>query len=249
MKIQLILICLALSGEVMAAISKQPADKVASTVSESALELLAMPEANRSQVAKARANELYPELVRISKSDKLDMATRWRAVTLAAAIGGKKGLKDLRVALKSREWFLRNAALVAMKAYHPKQSAEAARSLIKDKALVVRSAAVEVLGQQLDSKSRDLLWEELSASYNYRKGQSLWIRGQILSHLAEKPEAREIPHFVKALKEKESGLNEAAVKGLEKITDQKLGPQTASWSQKKELWLEWAKAQNPDINL
>lgn len=207
----------------------------------SAQEILAMPEENRNQVAMARSGDLYPELIHIANSEKAAIPDRWKALTLAAYIGRDKAVKDLEAALKSKEWFMRNAALLGLKIHHPLRAQSAARNLLKDKALVVRSAAVEVLGPDLDRKSRDLLWEELNADYNFRKKQGLWIRSQILGHLSEKPDAKESQLFVKALMEKDSSMHAPAITALEKLTQKKLTARNGT--QKRELWIQWAKSQ------
>jgi len=212
----------------------------------SAFEILSMPEANRNEIALQKANEIYPELIQIAKSEKQEMNIRWKALTLAAYIGKDRALPELASALKSKEWFMRNAALISLKSYHPLKAQAAARDLLKDKALVVRSAAAEVLGNQPDAQSRDLLWEELYAPYNYRRKQSLWIRQQILKQLAENPQAKESVLFTKALKETDQDIYGSAVAALEKLTGSQLGSKKKI-AEKRELWIQWAKA-HPQVS-
>lgn len=221
------------------AIPQKP--RVQESASELAQELLSMPEANRNQIAVQRAKDLFPELIRISKNEKEAMPVRWKALTLAAYVGKDQALPELQAALKSKEWFMRNAALISLKIHHPLKAQEAARTLLKDKALVVRSAAVECLGADLDAKSRQLMWSELNADYNFRHQKGLWIRKQILSQLAEKPDTQETGRFLKALREKDSELHVPAVVAMEKLTQSQMGAKK-SVAQKRELWLQWAKA-------
>lgn len=211
-----------------------------------ASEILSMPEANRKQIAIQQSEALYPELIQISKASDQPMPMRWKALTLAAYLGRDKALPELEAALKSPEWFMRNAALVAMQTYHPAKAPKAAEALIKDKALVVRSAAVEVLGTVKNRKTRDLLWEEMDAGYNFRKKQGLWIRSQILSKLSESPEAKESSLFIQALKDKDSRMHRPAIAALEKLTSTQLGKPKTKMAEKRELWLQWAKA-NPQF--
>ena len=137
---------------------------------------------------------------------------------------------------------MRNAALLTLEKYYPQKAQAAAQTLLTDKALVVRSAAVQVLGQQLDQKNRDLFWEQMNSPQNFRRKQSLWIRGQMLSLLAEKPEGREAGLFVKALKDQDMKIQASAVSALEKLTQKTLGDSKMAVAEKRELWIQWAKA-------
>ncbi len=227
-------------------------------VASAALELLAMPEPNRILIAKEKSQELFPSMIKLSQSDSESMQTRWKALTLAAELNPKLALPELEKALHSPLWYMRNASLVAMQT-QPKQTAQkAALFLLNDKALVVRSAAVEALQPDLDASSRDLLWEEMGARHNFRKDQSLWVREQILAKLAVAPEPRESALFFKALREKNNRMHEPAILALEQLNHQKLAAasekekensagkntdKTAQkTAQKRELWLRWAKA-------
>ncbi len=207
-----------------------------------AKEILSLPEANRNQIADKRGSEIYAELTRIAENSTEPMNVRWKALTLATYIGKEKALPLLEKSLTASEWFMRNAALISYKTYFPEKSQAAAQKLLKDKALVVRSAAVDAMGTDLDSKARDLLWEEMDASYNYRGKQSLWIRDQILSTLAAAPLSKELPLFVKALKSTEPKMQARAIVALEKLSQKKIGKADEKLARKKELWLQWAKS-------
>ncbi len=213
-----------------------------------ALEVLAMPEQNRIQIASEKSGEMYPALIRISQSETEVMQTRWKALTLAAQLNPQRALPELEKQLKSPQWFMRNAALIAMQTQAPKLAQKAALELIKDKALVVRSAAVEVLSPDLDSAARDLLWDEMEAKYNFRKEQSLWIREQILAKLAQFPQSREASFFYKALREKNSKIHAPAILALENLNQKKLGKVGFKTAQKRELWLQWAKTHTSELN-
>ncbi len=238
MKLIPVLLTMAFSSAALASIPS--AEMSESTNSSEVLEVLSLPEQNRHQIAQSQVEKLLPKLLNISNTESETLSNRWKALTLAAHIGGDQAMKALNEALKSKDWFMRNAALVALRANHPLKAQAAAKSLLKDKALVVRSAAVEVLGSDFSPEDRDLLWEEFHAPYNFRRKQSLWIRGQILSQLAQKPQAKESSLFVKALMEKDSGLHEPAMVALEKLTQQKI--KATAVAQKRELWIQWAKA-------
>jgi len=209
---------------------------------QEAYDVLTLPESNQQQVAKGKVELLYPALIRISRSSTETMQTRWRALTLASSLKPDKVLPELELAIRSPEWFMRNAALISLEMYHSKRAEVAAQNLLKDKALVVRSAAVQVLGRRMTPQTRDLFWEQMSAPINFRRKQSLWIRGEMLSLLAEKPEARETGLFVKSLKDTDPKIQASAVNALEKLTQSTLGKTGLAVSEKRELWIQWAKA-------
>lgn len=209
-------------------------------------ELLSMPGANRFEVAKFHKDEkLVQQLWERAFDEKKDMGTRWKSLTLAAQINKEKAQEPLSKALKSQEWFMRNAALVAYREVFPEKTVAIATELLKDKALVVRSAAVESLPPLMTDEVRDRLWEELHQDYNFRKKQSLWVRSLILQKLAATPRSKEASLFVRALKEPDERLHSHAIQALEKISSLKLGTKLADKKRKSEklraLWLDWAK--------
>lgn len=210
-------------------------------------EILTMPEKNRIMVAQKKSSELYPVLVDISRNEKKSMPIRWKALTLATRLDSKRAMVELEKNLQAPEWFMRNAALVSMRAIQPDKAKAAALKLLKDKALVVRSAAVDALSGNMTLATRDALWEEMDSEYNYKQKQGLWIRKQILEQLAAHPEKKEIPLLVKVLKEKDESLHPVVFAALEKVSSQTLGKKQDSLEAKRKLWLKWAKANSAEI--
>jgi hypothetical protein len=208
----------------------------------SAEELISIPAANRMQLASTLKNtNISQQLWQMAFDPKKDMGTRWKSLTLAAQINRENAGPALDKAIKSDEWFMRNAALVAYKEVFPDQSQAIAEKLLKDKALVVRSAAVDVLPTKLSDGLREKLWTELYQDYNFRKKQSLFVRGMILQKLAAEPRSQEKVLFVKALQEQDSRLHSPAIVALEKISQKILGDQKTKFEKKRALWLNWAK--------
>lgn len=225
-----------ISTVTLAAIPKTP------TLSKAAVEeILSMPEKNRYILAEKKTDELYPQLLELASNTKKNLGVRWKSLTLAAHLKKQSAAKAIRPYLNSNEWYMRNAALVALQEISQAESQKAAMQLLDDKALVVRSAAVDALGSDLSAEMRDRLWEELRASYNFRKKESLWVRGQIASKLALSPEKEELSQFVAMLKENDSRLHAPSIVALEKITGQIKGSAKASTDQRRNLWLKWAQ--------
>lgn len=89
-------------------------------------------------------------------------------------------------ALKSKDWYMREAGLKTLVAVNPKQAKIAARKILEnDPAMLVRASAVTALKILKDKESEDVLWKSLEDSRNFRKDQSLWIRPQIMATLIE----------------------------------------------------------------
>ncbi len=199
-------------------------------------ELLTLPEANRKIIAGMQPKNFYSKVVDVAFDVQKPMSLRWKALMLASDLGKKSAYQDLLKASRSKEWFMRNAALVALKDQDDELSFQVAKKLIQDRALVVRSAAVEVVAQSSDAGARTLLWEELNKKYNFKNTSSLWIRSQIAEALANRPDTLEKNKFMALLSDKDSKVHPAAVVALEKMTGKVLGSKSDPTSKKVALW-------------
>lgn len=206
----------------------------------SALEVLNLPAENRRQLAEVNA-EKYPQFLELAFDQNQPMSLRWRALVAASDAKGSAALKDILKAADSKEWFMRNAALVAVNSISISEGEKLAQKLISDKALVVRSAAVEILQNSKDQEIRNTLWVELNKDYNFKKKQSLWIRPQIVKVLAKTPKDAEIKDFMKLLDDKDLKVHPSAVAGLEKLTGVKLGEGQDSPSKLVGMWKDYLK--------
>jgi HEAT repeat protein len=201
--------------------------------------ILAMP----AKQIEALNPESSPGMVNQLKQRAFDrdqgLSIRWKALVLAAKIGGSAMNSELKEASRSNEWYMRTASLAAASQISFSDSLVLARKLVNDKALVVRSAAVDIIGDSDDPKDRDLLWTVIDDPKNKRKGQSLWIRSQTLNWLIKQPTRKDIPSLIKILKEDDVEMNVIAINGLEKISDFKFGYEQESLAEKKQRWLSW----------
>ncbi|MNK12078.1 hypothetical protein D3C87_301350 [compost metagenome] len=209
------------------------------------LEIVNLPSSNRRMVVEGKQGEKhYNAFIEVAFSEKQPMTVRWKALMAAAESRRGKATTDLMRAGDHSEWFMRNAALVALAEVNPEKAHALATKLIKDKALVVRSAAVETLRKNETPEVRDLLWEELSQSYNFKKKESLWIRPQIVEVLAAKPQGHEIKIFASLLSDKDQRVQVPAIRGLEKITGTRLGKGTIKQGELVSLWKDHLKKIN-----
>lgn len=180
-------------------------------------------------------------LKNISRDSTNNVDLRWRALYLGAQIDLPRFLSEVRFALKSPEWFMRMAALNAAKDFSPNLAAEFARILIKDKALVVRTAAADILMKTANQKDREILWTSFFDKANSHKGKSLWLRPRLLNHLAKTSKPNELVRFASVLKDKDIKMQEIALQVLEEKSDIRIGTQNTPMEKRKAMWLAWAK--------
>lgn len=205
------------------------------------VEALAMPLGNRVLMIRDQGPEGYRNLVKIMEDEKQTVELRWRAVTAIGRIGGAESKPELAKALSSREWYLRNAGLIAMAGIDRSEALVWARKLLSDKALMVRTAAVETIASFRDAESNELLWTKIYAPENYRGKQSLFIRRRIAESLAALEKKGAESRFVRLLEDQDASLHPSAVAALERLTAQKLGKPKDTLSSKRERWLAWGK--------
>lgn len=211
--------------------------------------ILAMP----TKQIESYTPQVSPGMVSKLKQRAFDreqgLSVRWKALVLAAKIGGSSMSAELKEASRSSEWYMRSASLAAAGQISFTESLVLARKLVNDKALVVRSAAVDVLGESDDIKDREILWKVIDDNKNKRKGQSLWIRTQALNWLIKQPSRKDIPNLIRILKEDDNEMSVIAITGLEKISDFKFGYEQESLAEKKQRWLSWWDLNGKSRNL
>jgi HEAT repeat protein len=186
----------------------------------------------------------YHNLVSIMFNESEAMEVRWRAVTAIGRIAREASMPDLVKSLHSPDWFMRNAGLISIAQIDQTQGVTWARRLLNDKALVVRSAAVDTLAKLNDKTSLQLLWNRLYAKENYRGDQSLFIRRQIVETLARLESTGREQQFIKILGDKDESLHAPAIAGLERITKQHLGDPHESLQAKRAEWQQWWKSKS-----
>lgn len=204
-----------------------------------ALDLLQLPSENRRMALQEASGDMFQKLSDLAFSDAQPMSVRWRALVSLSDVSKDKSLPLLKKAAESGKWFMRNAALIALEDSHPLQAEAIAKKLLKDKALVVRSAAVQVLKKYPSEANRDLLWSEMDEKYNFRRDASLWIRSEIVQILSEKPQSHELKIFAHLLKDKDNRVGVAAIQGLEKLTGVNLNDGNATTQKRLAAWRDY----------
>ncbi|MGZ3726658.1 MAG: HEAT repeat domain-containing protein [Pseudobdellovibrio sp.] len=182
----------------------------------------------------------FNSFIEMANNQHLNMNSRWTSLVQSANyVEGDQQVNEIKKFSEDKAWYLRNASLVALAKISPREAEAQARKLIQDKALVVRSAAVEVLAQNLTDENKNIMIDEIQKNYNFNKKSSLWIRKQILDKLAAVATAKDQNVFVKTLFDNDKAIAELSADTLEKITGEKL-------ERKKfvENWRQLAKQRN-----
>ncbi len=204
--------------------------------------VLQLPMDDRAEQLRKQGVRGYANLVKIMFDESATMDLRWKAVTAAGRVNGDDARPDLIKALGSPTWYMRNAALLAMKKIDPHATLVWARQFLSDKALVVRASAVDVIEQLGDTTSVDLLWQHLDAPENFAGEQSLYVRRRMAEALArlDVKSGREA-NFIRLLNDKDQTLHTPAMQALEQITKKNFGTSSASLEERREEWLRWWK--------
>lgn len=153
-----------------------------------------------------------------AKNQSLPMAQRWNALIRSAESADGEQIKQVLEFAKSKDWYMRNALLVALDKMGTDLVYENAKVLLSDKALVVRSAAVDILTRLESQEVRGLLAKELNKNYNFVGKKSLWIRSQIMKNLVKKPYQSEREYFSKLLFDNDKEISSMSMQALEKIS-------------------------------
>ena len=182
------------------------------------------------------------DLASIAFDSNLTVKTRWRALMALAVSQEERSLVYLENAVKSKDWFMRDAGLIAMGQIAPEKALYWARRLIHDPALVVRTTAVHIFKERGTSSDIGLLWRQLNNKINFKRGQSLWIRHHIVSALARLSSPIDASKFISLLDDKDQRVRTASVTALETLTgerpsynNQNLAQKVAHWKRYEQL--------------
>lgn len=162
-------------------------------------------------------NRSLDDLTKVAFEKENPYEFRWSALQRISTDYPQQAEEILLKAADQTEWYMKNAALLGLQEIGSKKTSEIARKLISDDALVVRSMAVSVLAKNHTPETRQLFWSELKKKYNFKRNQSLWIRYQILEHLAEEPQKSEREKFLELINEKDKKIQSISKNVIIKI--------------------------------
>ena len=181
-----------------------------------------------------------PVLVGIFQDASSPWQSRWIAGMALGRLGTAAAREALDRGLSDSLFLVRMASIQALSRTGDPAVAPSLRKALLDSALVVRSAAVESLARIKDRDGVSDLIKELSASRNFHRGRSLWIREQIVNALGTIGEKKAIPTLLAVLRENEMNLRMSACSALAKISPD-AAPAIAKATDEKcvETWTRW----------
>ncbi len=157
-----------------------------------------------------------------ASNTKLNMNSRWSSLLKAAEVADREQIEEIKRFSADKEWYMRNATLVALNKVNRDAAIAEGLKLLSDKSLVVRSAAVEVVAQKMNLENKKALIDQIDKGYNFHKKSSLWIRLQILEKVAEVAGSDDREIFVKNLFDSDRQIAGLCAVTLEKITGKKI---------------------------
>lgn len=178
-------------------------------------------------------------VTQIAFDRKYSLTERWKSLTALGQLNPQNQV--LEKAVQHKDWFMRNAGILAMSQGPRKRAIKWSRKLLEDPALVVRTAAVKVIHNLNARELEDILWKKLKSKENFKSGESLWIRKHIVKALSDfsQPGQGQEARFVSLLNDKDSRVHQAAIQALEKITNSRFEGETIT--QQRQAWLSWWK--------
>lgn len=185
-----------------------------------------------------------PTLVEIFQDSAALWQSRWIAAMALGRLGGKKASDVLKVGLNDPLFLLRMASAQALGNMGDLSTVPEIRKLLSDRALVVRASVADTLGVLKDRDSVPALIKELSASRNFHRGKSVWIRQTIMKSLGAIGDERAVPALMAALQEKELTIRLEACEALSRITPQ---AEPAKLERKESCvteWTNWGKKES-----
>ncbi|MGE0529157.1 MAG: HEAT repeat domain-containing protein, partial [Bdellovibrionales bacterium] len=176
-------------------------------------------------------------LIRKAADSKAPLKLRWRAVTTMGKLDPEGFRGPLDAALTSPEWFMRNAALIALKHGDRERALTWSTRLLRDPALLVRTQAVRNLIDLDAREAEPILWQQLYDKRNFRKGESLWIRRHLAEAVARFAMAGRARNFERLLRDSDTRLHKWAILGLENVTGLRMSDRKEPVEIRRQKWL------------
>ncbi|MBX3023224.1 MAG: hypothetical protein KF799_16235 [Bdellovibrionales bacterium] len=165
------------------------------------------------------------------------LQTRWRAITTMGRLNAAAFSKEIDRALVSPEWFVRNAALIALLNDARPRAVEFSTALLADRALVVRTQAVRNIIALNAREAEPALWKALYEKHNYKGRESLWIRAHMAEALSRFSGPGKAKNFERLLLDPDTRLHKWAITGLETATGMRLSDRKEPVEVRRQKWL------------
>ncbi|MBX7230852.1 MAG: hypothetical protein K1X29_02075 [Bdellovibrionales bacterium] len=202
-------------------------------------EILKLPFENRVQALKSKSKHTLALLQKLIFNPQESLEVRWRALTTTPYVDSVFGKQIILEALKSEEWYIRNAAAISLPALSRDFAVELSGKLLSDPALVVRTAAAQNLSRLNGREKETLLWEKLNSRENFNGLESLWVRRHIAKALSQFAQPGSEAKLITLLKDQDPRLHPFALRALERVTQKKLVSKKTTVAENRKMWLEW----------
>ena len=183
--------------------------------------VLKLPPHQRFEIFKKQGSKSFKILEKIFLSKKSDPSLKWQALMSMARLSPKKSQKYINLSLESKNWFLKNAGLIALEIVDSEKALQTAARLLHHPSLILRTASVEVIKRQKARQYKNILREKLYAKENFRNGKSLWIRYTILQTLSEFSNTKDKKFFTQLLSDSDPRIAALAEKTLRRLPSYK----------------------------
>lgn len=139
-----------------------------------------------NSIASIPSKPAKPNLKSIVFNNQYPLEVRWDAYHKIVTKNKKESIPMATKAVKSKDWFLREAGLKTFVALKPDEAKPIAREMLeKDPSMLVRAQALSAIKILNDKSTEKLLWQTLKDKKNFRGEQSLWIRPKVVATLME----------------------------------------------------------------
>ncbi|MGK0367460.1 MAG: HEAT repeat protein [Thermoproteota archaeon] len=116
-------------------------------------------------------NKAVPTLIKVMKSDKFPEHKRWTATFLLGKIMGRKAAPFIARFASHPNWMLRLASLKTLMAMREVRFLGLYSKALKDKALIIRSQALDIISTLKLTKLAPSVWKMLYDERNYNGGK------------------------------------------------------------------------------
>ena len=176
-------------------------------------------QSNRMDILRKKPKLSFQILEKVFYSTKYNDDLRWRALMSMARLNPKKAKFHVLKALKNKNWFFKNAGLIAMEIINPNEAVFYSHLFLSDPSLILRTASVEIIRKYKAVQYKNLLWRKIKSKENFRKGKSLWIRKYIAQTLYEFSDEKDIYKFANLLNDPDPQIRQLAVQTLDKFSE------------------------------
>jgi hypothetical protein len=199
--------------------------------------LLAQPIQQRVSGFAAHSDKGFVFLSKTAFDAKQSLQTRWRAVTTMGRLDPVRFHSDIDRALNSREWFMRNAGLIALLSDRRARAVTWSTKLLNDPALMVRTQAVRNIIALNARETEPILWKLIYDRRNFNGHSSLWIRAHMAEALAKFAGPGRTKKFERLLLDEDPRLYKWAIAGLEASTGMRMSDSKEPVERRRQQWL------------